>query len=90
MLSRQGDAVMREMLLSQAAERIGVSRLTIWRAIVNKELKNFRRVGRYTFVDYDEIKKWKRQREKAKRKRKGRVKNDSAVGVATIASSNVD
>ncbi|MCS7186465.1 MAG: hypothetical protein RMK89_05865 [Armatimonadota bacterium] len=64
-----GDVTMKQVLLSEAAKKIGVSRLTLWRAIKNRELKNIRRVGRYTFVDLDEVNRWKEKRKKRKKAR---------------------
>jgi len=62
---------MAEILLTEAARRIGVSRLTIWRAIKRGEIKKVKRIARYTFLDSNEVERWaEKWRQKVKRKTK--------------------
>lgn len=55
---------MKEILLTEAAKKFGVSRLCIWRAITKGEIKRVRRVGRYTFLDAKEVSLWAKRKQK--------------------------
>jgi len=78
---------MGQLLLTEAARRLGISRLTLWRAIREGEIKKIKRVARYTFVDENEVMRWYQKWLQQPRRRR-RVKKKSARASSLNARAN--